>query len=65
MCHEPLPLRVVRPPLRPVPLYGNEVQKYLSRLSGPLLDRIDLFVEVDALDFEERPSGSLESPPPR
>ena len=24
----------------------NEVQKYLSRLSGPLLDRIDLFVEV-------------------
>ena len=31
----------------------NEVQKYLSRLSGPLLDRIDLFVEVDALDFEE------------
>lgn len=29
------------------------VEKYLSRLSGPLLDRIDLFVEVDALDFEE------------
>ena len=31
----------------------NEVKKYLSRLSGPLLDRIDLFVEVSALDFEE------------
>ena len=30
-----------------------EVKKYLSRLSGPLLDRIDLFVEVAALDFEE------------
>ena len=31
----------------------NEVKKYLSRLSGPLLDRIDLFVEVSALDFNE------------
>ena len=31
----------------------NEVKKYLSRLSGPLLDRIDLFVEVSALDFDE------------
>ena len=30
-----------------------EVKKYLSRLSGPLLDRIDLFVEVAALDFDE------------
>ena len=31
----------------------NEVKKYLSRLSGPLLDRIDIFVEVNALDFDE------------
>ncbi len=31
----------------------SEVKKYLSRLSGPLLDRIDLFVEVEALDFDE------------
>ena len=30
-----------------------EVKKYLSRLSGPLLDRIDLFVEVSALEFDE------------
>ena len=30
-----------------------EVRKYLSRLSGPLLDRIDLFVQADALDFDE------------
>ena len=29
------------------------MKKYLSRLSGPLLDRIDLFVEVAALEFEE------------
>ncbi|MCI8870789.1 MAG: YifB family Mg chelatase-like AAA ATPase [Lawsonibacter sp.] len=38
----------------------HEVKKYLSRLSGPLLDRIDLFVEAAALEFDElarRPQG--------
>jgi len=29
------------------------VQKYLSRISGPLLDRIDLHVEVTPVAFEE------------
>lgn len=31
----------------------SEVKRYLSRLSGPLLDRIDLFVQVSALEFDE------------
>ncbi len=31
---------------------AGEVRRYLGRLSGPLLDRIDLQVEVPALDFE-------------
>ena len=30
-----------------------EVKKYLSRLSGPLLDRLDIFVEVAPLEFDE------------
>ena len=30
-----------------------EVHRYHARISGPLLDRIDLIVEVPALDFEE------------
>ena len=30
-----------------------EVRRYHSRISGPLLDRIDLIVEVPALDYEE------------
>ncbi|MCI9568219.1 MAG: YifB family Mg chelatase-like AAA ATPase [Lawsonibacter sp.] len=30
-----------------------EVKRYLSRLSGPLLDRLDLFVEVSPLEFDE------------
>jgi len=29
------------------------VQKYLNRVSGPLLDRIDLHVEVTPVSFEE------------
>ncbi len=31
----------------------KSVEKYLSRLSGPLLDRIDIKVDVQALEFEE------------
>ena len=31
----------------------GSIRRYLSRLSGPLLDRIDLMVEVPALNFEE------------
>ena len=31
----------------------QSVEKYTAKLSGPLLDRIDLFVEVPALEYEE------------
>lgn len=31
----------------------REIQNYLGRISGPLLDRIDLHVEVPAIKFEE------------
>lgn len=41
------------------------VQKYLNKVSGPLLDRIDLHVEVTPVDYEElsgtRPSGERSS----
>jgi magnesium chelatase family protein len=32
---------------------GEQVQKYRNRISGPLLDRIDLHVEVPRLSFAE------------
>ena len=31
----------------------GEVKQYLGKLSGPLLDRVDLYVEVPALGFDE------------
>ncbi len=35
------------------------VSSYLSRISGPLLDRIDIIVEVPALNFEELRSHTV------
>ena len=31
----------------------GEIQRYMGRLSGPLLDRIDLHVDVPALSYEQ------------
>jgi magnesium chelatase family protein len=31
----------------------REIQKYLNRVSGPMLDRIDLHIEVPAVKFQE------------
>ena len=36
------------------------IHKYLSKISGPLMDRIDLHIEVDAISFEELTFHQLE-----
>ncbi len=40
---------------------SNLVQKYLSRISGPLLDRIDIHIEVTPVSFEELASNRTAS----
>lgn len=31
----------------------NQIHKYLNKLSGPIMDRIDLHVEVDSVDYSD------------
>ena len=38
---------------------AQDIQKYLSRISGPLLDRIDIQVEMPALSFSELTQSQL------
>jgi len=35
----------------------RDIQNYLNRISGPLLDRIDIHVEVPQVKFQEMTSG--------
>lgn len=37
----------------------NQIQKYVSKLSGPLLDRIDLHIEVDNVTYSDIKDTSL------
>lgn len=38
------------------------IHKYLNKISGPLLDRIDLHIEVDSIKYEELTQYDLEEP---
>lgn len=40
-------------PTRECRCTGAQIQQYLSKISGPLLDRIDLHIEVPAVPFQE------------
>ena len=52
--HEPLPVRLLRRRHARVPLHARRIiQRYLGKISGPLLDRIDLHVEVPAVPYKE------------
>lgn len=40
-------------PLHPCVCSASQIQKYRARVSGPLLDRIDIHIEVPAVKFKE------------
>lgn len=40
-------------PRKPCRCSKGEIQRYMSRLSGPLLDRVDIHVDVPALTYDE------------
>lgn len=39
---------------------ASQIHKYLSKLSGPIMDRIDLHVEVDNVSYDDLKSETLE-----
>ncbi|MBI4383310.1 MAG: YifB family Mg chelatase-like AAA ATPase [Nitrospinae bacterium] len=39
-----------------------QVKKYVSKISGPLMDRIDLHIEVPALEYKELSSDTMGEP---
>lgn len=39
-----------------------QIKKYVSRISGPLLDRIDLHIEVPALEYKELSADTVGEP---
>lgn len=48
----PCPCGNLHHPTRPCICTPTQVQRYLQRISGPLLDRIDLQVEVESVSFD-------------
>jgi magnesium chelatase family protein len=61
----PCPCGYYGHPVRACTCSKNQVANYLSKISGPMLDRFDLHVEVAPVEFEElspaRPSRAEES----
>jgi len=49
----PCPCGYFTDPRRPCRCSPPQIDKYLARISGPLLDRIDLHVEVPAVPYQE------------
>lgn len=58
----PCPCGYFNHPTRECTCNSLAVNRYLSRVSGPLLDRIDIHIEVPPVDYDELTSRGSEEP---
>ena len=58
----PCPCGYFGHPYRPCTCSPAGVSRYLSRVSGPLLDRIDLHIEVPPVEFDQLSASGSEEP---
>ena len=63
----PCPCGFFGDPARECRCSPGQVEKYRSRISGPLLDRIDIHAEAPAVNYKElssnEPADASSSPP--
>ena len=55
----PCPCGYKNDPRRDCHCTTPQIERYMSKISGPLLDRIDIHIEVPAVDFKELSSQAL------
>jgi predicted ATPase with chaperone activity len=58
----PCPMRLPRRRGEELHLLGNVVARYQKRISGPLLDRIDIHVDVPRVNYEKLSGQRLGEP---
>jgi len=61
----PCPCGYKSDPKRECTCTGMQIKKYVNRISGPLLDRIDIHIEVPALAYKELSSDASGEPSSR
>src|SRR5574337_777803 len=58
-CVYPCPCGFWNDPVKPCTCAPSAVTKYQKRISGPLLDRIDIHIEVPRVDYQKLSSDRL------
>ena len=48
--------------IKPCKCSPSQIHKYLSKLSGPLMDRIDMYIEVDGVSYDDISANVSEEP---
>ncbi|MCX7758163.1 MAG: YifB family Mg chelatase-like AAA ATPase [bacterium] len=49
----PCPCGYYKTNIKECTCYSSQISKYWSKISGPIIDRIDIFIEVSNISFEE------------